>query len=59
MYNCNDDFTGLGLKSLAALTEDLHWAPSTHVEQLKTACDSSSGGFMALFWPLWAHKQNP
>lgn len=50
-----DDFRGLRLKSLAALTEDMHWVPSTHVGQVKNACDSSSWGFITLFWPLWAH----
>ena len=39
------------LRSLTALPEGLSSLPITHTRQLTTACNSSSRGSDALFWP--------
>jgi len=38
-----------GLRGLAALTEEQNWVPRTHVKQLTTAHNSSSGRSGGLF----------
>lgn len=42
------------VRTCIALAGDPSLVPSTHVGRLTTVSNSSSGGFSALFWTLWA-----
>lgn len=50
---------GPGVKSAAALPEDLVQFPSTRAGLLTTICNFSSGGLDILFWPPWAPASVP
>lgn len=45
------------LKALDVLPDDLNSVPSMDVWQLRTTCNSNSGGSDTLFWPLHAFAQ--
>jgi len=49
-----EEMKAQGLRALAVLPEHPSSVPSIHSGQLTTACNSSSRGSNALFWPPWA-----